>query len=47
MQTMPRKENFVEMPATEVTENSAQIEETSLQMEELESIVAPSAAWGS
>jgi hypothetical protein len=37
----------VTMPAAEATENSIQIEETGLQMEELESRVAPSAAWGS
>jgi hypothetical protein len=39
-------ESAVEIPAAEVTENSTQIEEAGLQMEELESRVAPSAAWG-
>ena len=43
---MTHNENSVEIPATEVTENSNQIEETGLQMEELESRVAPSAVWG-
>jgi hypothetical protein len=37
-------ESAVEIPAAEVTENSTQ--EAGLQMEELESRVAPSAAWG-
>jgi hypothetical protein len=44
---MLHNEPAVETPVTEVTETSAQIEEAGLQMEELESRVAPSAAWGS
>ena len=36
----------VEIPVAEVTENSTQIEETGLQMEELESRVAPNTVWG-
>jgi hypothetical protein len=43
---MRNSETAVEIPATEVVETSIQIEETGLQMEELESLVAPSAVWG-
>ena len=42
---MRNNETAVEMPATEVVEN-IQVEESGLQMEELESLVAPSAVWG-
>jgi hypothetical protein len=44
---MNSKEPAVGMPVAEVTEDSTQIAETGLQMEELESRVAPSAVWGS
>ena len=37
----------VNPPAIEIAENTTPIEETNLQMEELESRVAPTAAWGS
>ena len=41
------EDNSVNPPAIEIAENTTQMEETSLQMEELESRVAPTAAWGS
>jgi hypothetical protein len=45
---MKRHDDYsIDIPATEIAENSPQTEETSLQMEELEPRVAPSAAWGS
>ena len=45
---MKRNDEFsIEIPAAEAVENSTQIEEATLEMEELESRVAPSAAWGS
>jgi hypothetical protein len=43
---MLSKEPAVEIPVAEVTENSTRIEETGLQMEELESRVAPNIVWG-
>ena len=36
----------VEIPAAEAVENSALIEDAGLQMEELESRVAPNVVWG-
>ena len=36
----------VEIPTAEVAENSTQIEDIALQMEELESRVAPNVVWG-
>ena len=42
--TMAYENDNIQVPATE---QNAQIEEISLQMEELESRVAPSTVWGS
>ena len=44
---MRNNETAIEIPTTEIVENNTQNEEMGLQMEELESRVAPSAAWGS
>ena len=43
---MAQNQNFVEIPAAQVTDASTHVEETSLQMEELESRIAPNAVWG-
>jgi hypothetical protein len=43
---MLNNEFTVTMPAAEATENNIQMVETSLQMEELESLVAPNIVWG-
>jgi hypothetical protein len=39
-------QNELSIPAAETTDR-VQVEETTLQIEELESRIAPSAAWGS
>ena len=38
--------NKIQIPSNEPAQNGVQVEEISLQMEELEPRVAPSAVWG-
>jgi hypothetical protein len=43
---MPQNEHFTEIEGAGITETDTRVEENSLEMEELESRIAPNTVWG-